>query len=318
MMKDFVNEISRILKIERRNLVEKDLILQRLLIDLSKDDFYHNNFLFKGGTCLIKCYLGYYRFSEDIDFTWKNQNLFQNKSQKEVRRYLSEVINRIGELFEKISANRALDFKCDKQNKDYVELGGGNKTVTFKIWHSSEIMNRRSFVKVQINFVEDLKFKAVEKKLINLLDGKQTKELDILFPEELAEYSQSVTFDAYDIREILCEKVRSILTRRGVKARDFVDVYLISKRFGYKPESLEKEILGKVNFVLKLYARYRNNIDEKKRLLDSGKIFTWGDEKRLLISDVSEKEFYEFLADFRNFLQDIIKKQERSSGTKEM
>lgn len=68
-MKEFVNEVSRVLKIERRDLVEKDFILHQVLLDLSKDEFFHKNFLFKGGTCLIKCYLGYFRFSEDIDFT---------------------------------------------------------------------------------------------------------------------------------------------------------------------------------------------------------------------------------------------------------
>jgi predicted nucleotidyltransferase component of viral defense system len=31
------------------------------------------NFLFKGGTCLMKNYLGYFRFSEDVDFAWKDQ-----------------------------------------------------------------------------------------------------------------------------------------------------------------------------------------------------------------------------------------------------
>ncbi len=33
---------------------------------LSNDDFFSRNFLFKGGTCLIKNYLGYFRFSEDL------------------------------------------------------------------------------------------------------------------------------------------------------------------------------------------------------------------------------------------------------------
>jgi Domain of unknown function (DUF1814). len=45
----------------------------------------------------------YFRFSEDIDFTWKNQSVFESKSQKEVRRYLSTVIDSIGELFEEIA-----------------------------------------------------------------------------------------------------------------------------------------------------------------------------------------------------------------------
>jgi hypothetical protein len=66
MRADFVNEVARELKIERRDLIEKDLILHQMLADLSQDDFFAPNFLFKGGTCLIKCYFGYVRFSEAL------------------------------------------------------------------------------------------------------------------------------------------------------------------------------------------------------------------------------------------------------------
>lgn len=69
MRADFVNEVARILDIKRKDLIEKGLILHQILTDLSKDEFFAPNFLFKGGTCLIKSYFGYLRFSEDIDFT---------------------------------------------------------------------------------------------------------------------------------------------------------------------------------------------------------------------------------------------------------
>lgn len=82
MRRDFVNEVARIQKVERADLIEKDLILHQMLIDLSRNGFFSENFVFKGGTCLIKYYLGYYRFSEDIDFTWKDQKVFEAKSQK--------------------------------------------------------------------------------------------------------------------------------------------------------------------------------------------------------------------------------------------
>ena len=85
MRADFVNEVARVLKIGRRDLIEKDLILHQILTDLSQDNFFSDNFLFKGGTCLIKCYFGYVRFSEDIDFTWKDQSAFNEMSRKKIR-----------------------------------------------------------------------------------------------------------------------------------------------------------------------------------------------------------------------------------------
>jgi predicted nucleotidyltransferase component of viral defense system len=86
MRRDFVNEVARLQKVKRGDLIEKDLILHQVLFDLSKNKFFRDNFAFKGGTCLAKCYLDYFRFSEDIDFTWKDQTVFQGKSQNELRR----------------------------------------------------------------------------------------------------------------------------------------------------------------------------------------------------------------------------------------
>jgi hypothetical protein len=54
-----------------------------------------------------------------------------------------------------------------------------------------------------------------------------------------------------DIRNILCENVRALLTREGTKARDFLDVYLTWKRFGIRPEDEEECIVGKIDFSLK-------------------------------------------------------------------
>jgi hypothetical protein len=152
MRADFVNGLSEKLKIKRRDLLEKDVILHQLLSDLSKDDFFSKNFAFKGGTCLTKCYYGYKRFSEDIDFTWRNQQVYGGKSQNELRRYLSGVIDRTGEVFEGIAGKRGLRFRCAKSDRHFVELSGSNKICTFKMWYDSEILGRESFIKVQINF----------------------------------------------------------------------------------------------------------------------------------------------------------------------
>ena len=305
MRADFVNEVARVLKIGRRDLIEKDLILHQILTDLSQDKFFADNFLFKGGTCLIKCYFGYMRFSEDIDFTWKDQMAFKEMSGKKIRSQLTKIIDKTGSVFEAIAEKKSLDFKCVKSNTNYVELGGSDKTCTFKIWYDSEILERRSFVKVQINFVEQMCFSPAMAQLSGLLAGKH-EELKALFPDETAEYSKKIPFGVYDIREILCEKVRALLTREGTKARDFLDVYLIWKRFGIRPEDQEKCIVGKIDFSLKLYAKYRDHLKQKVALLNSGKLFDWGAEKELLLSDIDEEDFYKFLSGFETFLKKIV------------
>jgi len=301
---DFVNQVAAILDIKRRDLIEKDLILHQILSDLSKDAFFGPNFLLKGGTCLIKRYFGYLRFSEDIDFTWKDQAVFNGKSQKAIRAYLSKVIDTTGNVFENIAKKRGLDFKCEKRNVDYVEFGGGSKTCTLKIWYQSQILNRRSFLKVQINFVENMCFPLKKGQLSGLLTGKH-EELEALFPE-YAEYATKIPFGIYDIREILSEKVRALLTREGTKARDFLDVYFIYKRFGIKPHDMERCIVNKTDFALKLYDKYRSNLKEKISLLGSGKLFEWGEERDLLLAEIDEGDFYSFLDEFQKFLKKII------------
>jgi len=302
---DFVNELARRSAIERRDLLEKDVILHQTLADLSKDDFFSTNFLFKGGTCLIKGYFGYLRFSEDIDFTWKNQKKLSGKSQNEVRRTLSGTIDRVGKTFEKISKARGFEFKCRKDDRKYVELGGSNKFCTFKVWYDSAVLGRKSFFKVQFNFVENLCFRPKAGRLKSL-PVNDDSELGGLFPE-YREYSKPVKFEVYDVREILSEKVRAILTRRGTKARDFLDVYLIDREYKIKPASVEKCAVKKVEMALGMYGRYRAHFTEKAERLESADLFEWGAERDLLISEIDEKEFYSFLSGFQRFLEKVAK-----------
>lgn len=50
-------------------VVEKDYVLGWLLWGIGTDPVLRDGWVFKGGTCLKKCYIETYRFSEDLDFT---------------------------------------------------------------------------------------------------------------------------------------------------------------------------------------------------------------------------------------------------------
>jgi predicted nucleotidyltransferase component of viral defense system len=300
----FIDEVSRIRGIQRRDLVEKDLLLHRLLRYLSLYPEFSENYLFKGGTCLIKCHLGYYRFSEDVDFTWLHQNRFEGKSQKRLRRILSGIIDELGLLLEGFAREEGMDFICDKSNREFVELGGGNKTCTFKLWYTSEILETRSFVKVQVNYVERLCHSPVNM-TVRCVVGEPTREMRLLFPE-VDSYSEPLKLWAYDIPEILCEKARAILTRMAVKARDFVDVYMIEKETGVNLIEHLDCAVEKLRFMLELYQKYRENLAGNLRLLESGELFRWGEEKTLLLRDIDEGEFYDFISPLENLLKKIV------------
>ncbi len=53
----------------REDIVEKDYMLGWLLWGIASEPALTNTWVFKGGTCLKKCYFETYRFSEDLDFT---------------------------------------------------------------------------------------------------------------------------------------------------------------------------------------------------------------------------------------------------------
>lgn len=52
----------------RPDVVEKDYVLGWLLAALAKSDA-RALWVFKGGTCIKKCFIETYRFSEDLDFS---------------------------------------------------------------------------------------------------------------------------------------------------------------------------------------------------------------------------------------------------------
>ena len=87
---DFVTQLSPTLKIKRADMVERDVILHQILTDLSNDGFFSKNFLLKGGTCLIKYYLGYFRFSERMQIllggiNQGSETKLQKRSEKNFR-----------------------------------------------------------------------------------------------------------------------------------------------------------------------------------------------------------------------------------------
>lgn len=305
MILDFIDKTSQKLGIDRKDMVEKDLLLHQILTNLSKDKFFSKNFIFKGGTCLIKNYLGYVRFSEDIDFTWKNQSRFIGKGTKKTRLDLSKIIDNVGKIFENIATKRGFDFKCVKSNKEYVELGGSNKTCTFKIWYDSNVLKKRTFIKVQINFVEEMCSRSKKGYLKSLLQRKND-ELS-LFPE-YDEYSRPITFTIYDIHEILSEKIRALLTREGIKARGFVDIFFIYKILNIKPKEVEKCVIKKTNYALNLYIKYRTNLKVKEKLIQENNIFDWRSERDLLLLKLNENEFYMFVEQFTEYLKELVKK----------
>lgn len=297
----FIDYIGDKLGIQRRDLIEKDILLQMILNELVKNKDFKDNFAFKGGTCLIKIYFGYFRFSEDLDFTYFNQKEFIGKSKNKLRSSMSEKTSQLGKLIEPIAKQFGLDFKLEKENRKYLEFGGSNAFVTFKLWYDSIVLNKPSFIKIQVNFIEKLNYEIKGLPAIFILTNRDKQEIETLF-NDYSYLLNPVKIKAYDLKEIFIEKIRAILTRRGIKARDFVDVFLIVRKEKLNLNDFKKEIVEKINNMLK-FEKYNENIKNKETQLKENLIL--GEEETLLLRPI-EKGFPKFVREFNLFLMGII------------
>jgi predicted nucleotidyltransferase component of viral defense system len=78
----------------REDIVEKDYVLGWLLWGIATQPELNTTWVFKGGTCLKKCYFETYRFSEDLDFTVRDGGRMQPEK---LLRIFAEVAARIYE-----------------------------------------------------------------------------------------------------------------------------------------------------------------------------------------------------------------------------
>ncbi|MBP6945388.1 nucleotidyl transferase AbiEii/AbiGii toxin family protein [Patescibacteria group bacterium] len=73
----------------RPSVVEKDYVLGWILTAIATNANTKDNWIFKGGTCIKKCYFETYRFSEDLDFSLLPEARY---SQEELKETLEELV----------------------------------------------------------------------------------------------------------------------------------------------------------------------------------------------------------------------------------
>ncbi|MBI2631705.1 nucleotidyl transferase AbiEii/AbiGii toxin family protein [Candidatus Pacearchaeota archaeon] len=292
-LKNFFTSVRDKTSITATELIEKDFYLNILLLKINFEEY-----VFKGGTCLAKAYLDYFRFSEDLDFTFIDQNLFEGKSNKSIKKLCKEKINAFGEQLEKVGFN----FKFNKADRNFVEIGNNNKLVTYKVYYDSFLTGKPSFIKIQINFLEKIIFAPQTKGLNPLIKSSQFTKEDRVYFEEFLNFYQPIEINVYDIREIVVEKIRSLLTRKAIKARDAIDLFFIYQSFEIKPQDFPKEIREKISFSINNYKKYRNNLEltkDKLQILE----FKYREVQPLVIMSFKKKDFVDYVKELKNCIK---------------
>ncbi len=182
------------------SVVEKDYVLGWLLAAIHQNAAFSDNWVFKGGTCLKKCYFETYRFSEDLDFTLKDERHLDED-------FLAEQFSEIADwLYEACG----IELPQDRFKFDIYENPRGKKSCQGRIYYSSYFATgKKSMPKIKLDLTAD--------EVLVMLPSRQPV---IHSYSDLP--SDGIYVNCYSYPEVFGEKVRA-LGERG-RPRDLYDV----------------------------------------------------------------------------------------------
>jgi predicted nucleotidyltransferase component of viral defense system len=196
--------------------VEKDYVLGWILAVIAEHPEV-SEWCFKGGTCLKKCYFDTYRFSEDLDFTIPEGVPYDLQG---LRESLADVAARAHD-------QTGIEFPLD--GLDVRESANKRGQMTFS---------------VRMTFSGPLHLPRAERQRIRF---DLTRDELVVDPSEKREvfhgYSDAPSPPAqvrcYSLNEVLAEKLRALVERRG-RARDVYDVVNVGRnlRTDLSPEDI--------------------------------------------------------------------------------
>jgi predicted nucleotidyltransferase component of viral defense system len=187
--------------------IDKDYVLGHFFNELFKQPWAISNLLFKGGTCLKKCYFEEYRFSEDIDATITNAAFILTKKQ------IEDVCNAI-------TVNIGIAFRILKFEKTLLRDEHIGWDIEICFWGANHGKNEaakfgkdcHTKIWCEFRFYEKILFSNENRKLLHLFSDAE--KIDITVP-------------CYSLHEVLAEKMRSLIQRNRGEARDYFDLWYI-------------------------------------------------------------------------------------------
>jgi len=197
------------------NIIEKDYILNWLLLGIASSSVLKNKWIFKGGTCLKKCYFEEYRFSEDLDYTIVDASHINEK-------FLLSAFNDICEwVYEK----SGIEVPAERLEFEEYENTRGLMSITGKIAYKGPMQRRSNYstVKLDLNHDEIVVCDPV---------------LNAIYHPYSDFNGEDIKIKTYCIEEILAEKLRALVER--LRPRDLYDVIHIfmDKRWDPKKDIL--------------------------------------------------------------------------------
>ena len=208
-------KVDLILDIAHKNeflpyLIEKDYYLTLFLQKLSDENI--SNLIFKGGTCLNKCYLGFYRLSEDLDFIYNKD--FRNVSITQLKLLLDELRTKLKKIILEVGFKYSGKFG---QDWNMIKINGKVSGLVLFANYNSQITKKEEQIKIEISFRNKL-VQPISKQIIN------HEFIDVLGVEILP---KNKVMNCISLVENFAEKYRALFTRPIIAVRDLYDIYYI-------------------------------------------------------------------------------------------
>ncbi|MEO8665750.1 MAG: nucleotidyl transferase AbiEii/AbiGii toxin family protein [Ignavibacteria bacterium] len=201
----------------RDTQIEKDYIIGWVMKGIANNTFLKDKLIFKGGTAIRKIYIKDYRFSEDLDFTYAEENMESNNLKEE---FIS--------LNKWVKNQSQIDLEIVDENTNAF----GN--YSFYLKYNGPLGGRNRSIKVDI---------CKDEKIYN--DPELKEILD-----EYSDSSGTNSILSYTMGEIIAEKMRSLMQRTA--PRDLYDVWYLLENEEYEikdyiPDFKEKAIFKKLD-----------------------------------------------------------------------
>lgn len=193
-----------------QRLIEKDYFCTLLIGYLTSAD---DTLIFKGGTCLAKVHAGFYRLSEDLDFSISTP---VTSSRSERSKMISVIKETVARLPEKSGVFRLIK-----------PLSGANNSTQYiaVVAYPTLLGDREDIIKIEVGLREPL--------LMRPSNG--LARTIILSPISGKAMIQPIPIPCISYDEAMAEKFRAALSRREPAIRDFYDIDYAVRKLNFTP-----------------------------------------------------------------------------------
>ena len=181
----------------RDDVVEKDYVIGWVLAGIGTEPVLNDGWVFKGGTCLKKCYLETFRFSEDLDFTVLPNGLIDP----------GDVLDALGRVLSRIGQESGIDFGV-RESRIRTRPNG---SLEGRVYYRGP-RNAPSAASIRL----DLTVAEV------VARPPVMRPIEHLYPDDLP---APAAVRCYSLEEVFAEKIRA-LGERG-RPRDLYDVIFL-------------------------------------------------------------------------------------------